>query len=176
MSKFKFLMVTACFLAVIVVLSSSFKEEETQSPQTPSLTISKVTQTDPPCLQMYFYIEQYADSFNIPKNIAYGIAKSETGYRGAFHWKYNHRQTSSANAVGPMQVKVSTARWINKDNVSTEKLRNDIEYNVFTSMKLLRKLYNKNNNWKTALGEYNTGNPCINGYAIKIYNHKINWI
>ena len=75
-----------------------------------------------------------------------------------------------------MQVKVSTARWINKDNVSTEKLRNDIEYNVFTSMKLLRKLYNKNNNWKTALGEYNTGNPCINGYAIKIYNHKINWI
>ena len=73
MNKFKFLMVTACFLAVIVVLSSSFKDEETQLPQTPSLTISKVTQTDPPCLQMYFYIEQYADSFNIPKHIAYGI-------------------------------------------------------------------------------------------------------
>ena len=40
-----------------------------------------------------FYIEQYADSFNIPKKIAYGIARMETGYRGYKHWKYSQNIT-----------------------------------------------------------------------------------
>jgi hypothetical protein len=70
---------------------------------------------------------------------------------------------------------VSTARWINKDGVSKEKLRTDIEYNVYTSMKLLRKLFIKDKDWKVVFGEYNTGRPCINGYAHKVYNYKPNW-
>lgn len=134
-----------------------------------------IDQNSPVSLQMYNYIKQYADTFDIPLRYAFGIANTETGYRGPFHWKYNPAQTSSAGAVGPMQVMVSTARWINKDNVSKEKLKTDIEYNIYTSMKLLRKLFNKNKNWKTVFGEYNTGRPCINGYAHKVYNYEPNW-
>jgi soluble lytic murein transglycosylase-like protein len=74
-----------------------------------------------------------------------------------------------------MQVMVSTARWINKDGVSRNKLMNDIEYNVYTSMKLLRILYDKRKNWKLVFGEYNTGRPCVNGYAEKVYLYQLDW-
>lgn len=134
-----------------------------------------IDQNSPISLQMYNYIKAYADTFDIPLKYAFGIANTETGYNGPFHWKYNHAQTSSAGAVGPMQVMVSTARWINKDNVSKERLKTDIKYNVYTSMKLLRKLFNKNGDWKTVFGEYNTGRPCINGYSHKVYNYQPNW-
>lgn len=139
------------------------------------ITINKnVEDNDPACLRMYHYIELYADSFDIPKQYAYGIANAETGYRGPLHWKYNHRQTSSVGAVGPMQIMPSTARWINKERVSAERLRSDIEYNVMTSMKLLRYLHDKNNDWLLAFGEYNTGKPCINKYANKVYSYQGN--
>jgi membrane-bound lytic murein transglycosylase D len=124
---------------------------------------------------MYYYIEKYADSFNIPKRFAYGIASHETGYKGPFHWHYNPSLTSSAGAVGPMQVMVGTAKLVNHETVSASKLRNDIEYNVMTSMKLLRKLHNLYGDWQTTFGAYNCGYPCINGYAVQVYNHQINW-
>jgi soluble lytic murein transglycosylase-like protein len=91
------------------------------------------------------------------------------------HWRYRPDQTSSAGAVGPMQVMVATARYINKDDVSKERLRTDIKYNVRTSMKLLRRLYNLRGDWKVVFGEYNTGRPCVNGYAHKVYNHQLDW-
>ena len=147
------------------------EKEEVQVVRIPE----SIDQASPPCLQMYNYIRAYADTFDIPLRYAFGIANTETSYKGPFHWKYNPAQTSCAGAVGPMQVMVSTARWINKDNVSKEKLRTDIKYNVYTSMKLLRKLFIKNRDWKLAFGEYNTGRPCVNGYAIKVYNYKPNW-
>jgi soluble lytic murein transglycosylase-like protein len=134
-----------------------------------------IDQNSPVSLQMYNYIKQYADTFDIPLRYAFGVANTETGYRGPFHWRYNPAQTSSAGAVGPMQVMVSTARWINKDNVSKETLKTDIKYNIYTSMKLLRILFDKNQNWKIAFGEYNTGRPCINGYSHKVYNYEPNW-
>jgi soluble lytic murein transglycosylase-like protein len=134
-----------------------------------------IDQNSPVSLQMYNYIKQYADTFDIPLRYAFGVANTETGYRGPFHWKYNPAQTSSAGAVGPMQVMVSTARWINRDNVSKETLKTNIKYNIYTSMKLLRILFNKNRDWKVAFGEYNTGRPCINGYAHKVYNYQPNW-
>jgi len=135
----------------------------------------KINDRTPPCLQMYNYIKQYADTFDIPLRFAFGIAHTETGYNGPLHWRYNPAQISSAGAVGPMQVMVATARYINKDAVTKETLRTDIEYNVRTSMKLLRRLYNLRGDWKTVFGEYNTGRPCINGYAHKVYNHRLNW-
>lgn len=136
----------------------------------------RIKNTDPPCLQMYYFIEQYADSFNIPKKYAYGVAHAETGYDGPFDWKYNHKQTSSVNAVGPMQVMLATARWVNKDEVSLNKLKTDIKYNVRTSMKLLRMLYDKYGDWKSAFCAYNTGKPGINAYAIRVFEYEPNWI
>ncbi len=173
MTKIKVLLVAATALVAIAV----FTTRPTQTLQH-ELEIRKpnpVTITDPPCMQMYFHIEQYADSFNVPKRYAYGVAAAETGYRGPFHWKYNHAQGSSAGALGPMQVMLETARRNNKDNVSRERLRNDIEYNVMTSMKVLRKLYNIYGDWKVVFGCYNTGRPCVNGYAQRVYSHQIDW-
>lgn len=136
---------------------------------------ASIDQASPPCLQLYKYIKQYADSFDIPTRYAFGIANAETAYKGPFHWNYRPNQTSCAGAVGPMQVMVSTARYLNKDNVSKEKLKTDIRYNVYTSMKLLRRLYNLRKDWKLVFGEYNTGRPCVNGYARKVASYSYDW-
>lgn len=127
-------------------------------------------------LQMYDAIIKYSEMYNIPKRYAFGIAYAETRYEGPFHWKYNPKQTSCVGALGPMQIMPSTGRSMWKDrNVTNEELMNDIDFNVHTSMKLLRKLHDRYGNWKLVFGCYNTGRPMINGYAEKVYNHKINW-
>ena len=171
MNKIKFLF----GISVGLLLLASVTPSPPPLPKEPLRDMNPVTQEDPPCLQMYYYIEHYADSFNIPKRYAYGVAKIETGYNGPFHWRYNPAQTSCANALGPMQILLSTARGLNKDHVSREQLKTDIKYNVRTSMKMLRRLYKKYRNWGVVFGYYNTGYPQINGYAIKVLNHKINW-
>ena len=99
----------------------------------------------------------------------------ETGDKGPFHWKYKNTQISPTGALGPMQVLKSTARWVNKDQVSKEILLNDVKYNIMTSMKYLRMLHNQYKNWKIVFGYYNTGYPRVNSYAERVYNHKIDW-
>lgn len=167
------------FFSLIIVLSLFVSMSKTYSNKTSKKYFyrkeNRIDPGYPPCVQMYMSIEKYADSFNIPKQYAYGIAYKETKYQGPFHWKYNHKLSSTAGAVGPMQVMVGTARGINKDGVDRSRLMTDIEYNVMTSMKLIRRLYNLRGSWAIALGEYNTGRPCINGYARDILNHKTNW-
>ena len=161
-------------VGAVAVTTFTVTEPEKDIPQNIRIPDS-IDQGSPASLQMYKYIKEYSDTFNIPLKYAFGIAHSETGYKGPFHWKYNPTQSSFAGAEGPMQIMLATARGNNKDNVSRERLRTDIKYNVRTSLKLLRKLYNKYNNWKLVFGCYNTGRPCINGYAEKVYNHKLNW-
>ena len=163
--------VGALVVTALTVTDPEFNQDSYDKVRIPD----SIDQSAPISLQMYNCIKQYADTFDIPLKYAFGIANTETGYDGPFHWGYNHAQTSSAGAVGPMQVMVSTARWINKDNVSKERLKTDIKYNVYTSMKLLRILFDKNGDWKTVFGEYNTGRPCINGYSHKVYNYKPDW-
>lgn len=172
MTKIKIL---ATGIILLIFVASFMETNETIKVDNGVRRIYQIRKTDPPCLQVYESIEKYSDSFNIPKRYAYGVANIETSYKGPFHWKYRHSQVSSAGAVGPMQVMVSTARWINKDGVSRNKLMNDIEYNVYTSMKLLRILYDKRKDWKLVFGEYNTGRPCVNGYAEKVYRYQLDW-
>lgn len=132
----------------------------------------KVSIQDPPCLQMYFNIEKYAEMYNIPKDYAYGIAFVETRYEGPFHWKYNQKQISIAGALGPMQIMPSTAELTWPDStISNNRLMTDIEFNVHTSMKILRSLYNRYRDWKLVFGAYNTGSPCVNEYAQTVYSY-----
>ena len=131
---------------------------------------------DPACLQMFYYIEQYADSFDIPKKYAFGIANAETNYNGPFDWNYKPNLTSYCGAQGPMQIMPTTAAFINKEKVTGLKLKNDIKYNVKTSMKLLRYLHNQYGDWKLVFGAYNTGHPCVNAYANKVYKFDPEWI
>jgi soluble lytic murein transglycosylase-like protein len=120
---------------------------------------------------MYESIEKYAEKYRIPKRYAYGIAYKETRYEGPFHWNYNHRKTSPVGALGPMQIMPGTAKfmWGGK-RISDKKLMEDIDFNVHTSMKLLRYLYDKYGDWKIVFGCYNTGSPLVNQYALDVYD------
>ena len=71
MNKLKFLGVAAIFLAVISSFRLLTPKEVVTSPIRKSFTVNV---TDPPCIQVYSCIEFYADSFNIPRQYAYGIA------------------------------------------------------------------------------------------------------
>lgn len=124
----------------------------------------------PVAVRMFSSIGNYANKYNIPLRYALGIAYAETRYEGPFHWRYNPQQKSSAGALGPMQIMPSTANMIWRKSVSKEELISNIDLNVETSMKLLRKLYDKYGNWKIVFGCYNTGRPCVNSYAEKVFN------
>ena len=135
------------------------------------ISSSKPSMEVPPCIEMHNCIEKYSEIYGIPKRYAYGVAWKETRYSGAFHWEYNPGQISCVGAVGPMQVMYSTAKMMWKDKEFTkEELKNDIEFNVETSMKLLRHLHDKYGDWKIVFGCYNTGKSIVNQYAIDVYN------
>lgn len=128
-----------------------------------------------PSIELYYAILKYSKEFDIPTDYAFGIAYVETGYQGPLDFDYDHRQISSVGALGPMQVMPSTANWINKTKVDKETVLNDIDFNVRTSMKLLRQLKDKYNSWLIVFGYYNTGYPVINDYARKVYNKQYTW-
>lgn len=127
---------------------------------------------EPTPLEMHNYIEKYANKYNVPLHIAYNVAFMETRYKGPFDWSYKPDVESLAGAVGPMQVMVETANYINNRDVSKKRLKEDIEINIETSMKLLSKLYGMYNNWGLACGSYNTGQPILNDYALYCINNK----
>lgn len=128
----------------------------------------------PPSILLFNYINQYSKEYNIPKNIAFGVAHKETGYNGPFHWEYNPKQSSYANAYGAMQIQVPTANMFSKKKLTKADLLNDLELNVKLSMEILRYLKNKYGSWELALGAYNTGKPIINQYAQQIVQFKYN--
>ena len=94
MNRLKF--VTFSIIALFLILGY-LRVKGNQEPRVEMLK-TEIKATDPPCLQMYFYIEKYAEEFSIPKSYAYGIAYCETRYNGPFHWDYNPARTSSAGA------------------------------------------------------------------------------
>jgi soluble lytic murein transglycosylase-like protein len=127
-------------------------------------------------VQMYYYIKKYANEYEIPESYAFGIAYQETKYQGPLHFKYKPDLISYAGAVGPMQIMPSTADGLCKRTVNVQRLKSDIEFNVMLSMKLLRRLHDRYNNWGLVFGAYNTGRPCVNQYALNVLNKNFLWI
>jgi len=106
--------------------------------------------------QIEYYIDLYSNTYNVPKDVIYTVAKIESGY--GLHKDYNPFVVSSAGAVGPMQVMVKTAQEImNKPRLTKKELLNDIELNVECGVKYLSMMYNRYNNWELALISYNAG-------------------
>jgi len=163
-------MIAMCILLApiaFLLLSSSSSPEDKVSVN-PSTAFSMEV---PPCIEMHNCIEKYSEMYDIPKKYAYGVAFKETRYQGAFHWNYNHKQISCVGAVGPMQVMYSTAKMMWRDKYFTkDDLKTNIDFNVETSMKLLRHLHDRYGDWKIVFGCYNTGRPIVNQYAIDVYN------
>ena len=123
-------------------------------------------------LQMYESIEHWSDSFGIPKHIAYNVAYLETRYQGPFDFDYDHKQTSLAGAVGPMQIITRWAQPYVEKHVTAKELRNNIDLNVMISMKMLRKWYSIHHDWTLACGAYNSGQPIRNAYAVYATSNK----
>jgi soluble lytic murein transglycosylase-like protein len=146
-----------------------FKSEEIKEPQH-NVNHGSVDLNAPTAVKMFNAIEFYAKKYDIPIKYALGVAYVETRYQGPFHWRYNPVQKSSAGALGPMQIMPSTANSVWQKQISRSDLASNIDLNVETSMKVLRRLYDRYGNWKLVFGCYNTGRPCVNGYAEKVYN------
>ena len=134
---------------------------------------AQVTHKNPDCKhktnaeKMYESILIHADSFDVPLYIAFNVARLETGYLGPNHKNYNHKQVSKAGAVGPMQIMPQYASFFAGFPVNKKELKENIDLNVYISMKLLAQHFKKYGNWKKVLGAYNTGRPIINDYAQK---------
>ena len=127
----------------------------------------------PDCLKVFYAIEKYSDKYQIPIRYAFGIAYMETRYTGPLTWDYNAKQRSYKGALGPMQIMPLTANLIWNEEIPKDKIIHDIDFNIETSMKLLKILYEKYKNWKIVFGCYNTGKSIVNGYAESVYNFKI---
>lgn len=141
-------------------------------------TVESYQSSAPTAIEMYQLLEKYADQYKIPRHIVYNIAYLESRYKGPFDWSYQPALESYAGAVGPMQVMVSTAEFINNRNISKSNLKNNIEINIKTSMKLLRRLHNMYGDWVIVCGSYNTGKPIINDYArfcVTNKDYRKNW-
>lgn len=166
---FKYWYIIACTFILITSLTSLTEEDLSPSKR---LHQASLKQNSPVSLQMYYLIEKYSNEYGIPKHIAYNVAFLETRYQGPFDWNYNPFQSSSAGAVGPMQVMVRTAEYVNKTDITRNTLKTNLDLNISTSMKLLNKLYNQYENWAITCGYYNTGYPKVNDYATFCVNNK----
>ena len=147
----KLLLVVATFATVICIASFC---------NTPSEQV-KLN----PAQRLYASIMTYAKQYNVPLHVAFNVARIETGYKGPFHDGYNHKQISSAGALGPMQIMPQYASYYAGFKVKKPVLKDSIELNVEISMKMLRDWYNRYNDWGKAAGAYNTGKPIMNNYA-----------
>ena len=157
-----------CFMIVIVAWNNT---EET--PLKYRESISKTEQNKIPSIILYDAIIKHSKKYNIPLDYAFGIAYTETKYTSPFDFDYAHNLSSSAGAVGPMQVMLNTARYVwNCDTISKERLKNDIDFNVETSMKVLSYYKSKHHDWLKTFGAYNSGQPIINHYARTVHKYR----
>lgn len=129
-----------------------------------------------PSIQMYYFIKKYSKEYNIPESYAFSMAYQETTYRGPLDIEYIHYRRSIAGALGPMQIMPLTAKHVLGYSVSKHELNNNIDLNVRISMKLLRELHDKYQNWYKVFGAYNTGKPIINSYSKRVVQNKYVWV
>lgn len=155
--------------SMTVILGASFLDREPADGGTLHLEYTaKQIENSPPCIRLFSLLEKYSDQYDVPFEIAIGVAREETGYLGPFHWAYDPKRVSSASAYGAMQVQVPTANDQWESPVTSAMLLNDMDLNVHISMKLLARLKKKYGSWEVALGAYNSGKPIINAYATRI--------
>jgi len=134
-----------------------------------------MTEELPPSLKVYYYLNYYADSLDLPINYLYGVANTESSWQGPLDFRYKPNLKSPVGALGPMQVMPLTAKMVIGKSIEKSQLQNNIQLNIKISAILIKQLYDKYRDWKIVFGCYNTGKPKINNYAIKVYNFKPKW-
>lgn len=97
------------------------------------------------------YVEKYAEENNLDPLLVYSIIKAESNFK--------ENAKSNSNAIGLMQVMLSTAQEIGitlEENITEESLYN-AELNIKIGTKYFKKLVDKYNNYKLAIMAYNAG-------------------
>lgn len=175
MYKIKTAILTTSVLVLTIFTTNYLYPEQLSHIEVP--TPKLIDPNDPPCIQMYYCIKHYAKEYNIPETYVFAIAYYETGYQGPAHWKYDHALGKEGGAAGPMQILPIADRAINK-KPNFDRLNNDIEYNIITSVKILRVLHDRYKDWAIVFGFYNTGRPQVTNYSRLICNFQLDtkWI
>jgi len=168
MKKVMYFIAVCLLVSVSVAVYGKFKEEPEPVAPAPLTNAER----------MYNAIVLYADSFDIPLNVAFNIAYLETRYRGPSDSLYDHRKTSKCGALGAMQIMPQYASHYAGFKVTKQALRDSLELNVFISMKIMSENYKKTKCWKKAAGKYHTGKACIDTYAKKavLPNYECRWV
>lgn len=177
--KIEKIIVISLLLLSSLVITCSFLLKNNEETYTTEEILEASPIKNPVSLRMYENLEKYSCEYDIPKYIFYNIAYLETTYRGPFHWNYKPNLTSSAGAVGPMQIMPATANFVHRKTISIKKLKNDVVFNIETSAKLLKHLYKLYGDWSLVCGYYNTGRPIVNQYAkfcISNEDYQKNWL
>lgn len=161
-------------LLICITLGGLISANDTVAIPTKQIESTKTQKKpDPASVKLYNYLAEYSEKYGVPFNIAYGIARKESGYLGPNHVSYNPAKIIGGSNYGAMQVRTRTADHIWKTKGTTKRrLLNDLAFNVETSMKLLAYLKVKHGSWGLALGAYNTGRPVLNRYAKQILKFK----
>ena len=131
-----------------------------------------------PSIKMYNSIIKWSAEYDIPVQYAFALAYTETSYKGPAHVDYKSGLVSKSGALGPMQINLGTAKLYLEDGEKVTKkiLKNDIDFNVMMSMRIIRELKDTYGSWGKAFGAYNTGKPIVNKYAKNILSNKFVWI
>lgn len=182
--KVKTIITFLLFCAIIFCISSNISviNRVDRLEQKLNERIEDIENKNIPSLRMYYAIKEYAHKYDIPEKYAFGLAYKETSYSGPFHYSYNPKQISYANAYGPMQILLPTAKYVWKDTIhekeiTPQKLLDNIEFNVETSMKYIRYLYDRFNDWHKVFVYYNCGsntNQHSINYSYSICNFDYN--
>jgi len=140
-----------------------------------------------------FWAEIYSKKYKIPREILNGVLYRESTWELDNEDYYAFKKGDYRNGVpysfGPAQVQLATAKSVWKDHdtvkVTKKKLTYNVRFNIETSCKLLRILYDEmsqkykkdKDRWLAALTIYNMGhgkfvknNRRYNSYAKHIYN------
>lgn len=124
-------------------------------------------------MQMHHALIKYAKEYCVPIEFAFAVAYEETRYTGYNHTTYNNKMISSAGAIGPMQIMLSTARGVWNNRKISKHMLYDIDFNIKTSMKYINSLYLIYYDWGYVFGHYNTGKKIKTKYSRKILNYKL---
>lgn len=154
----RYIIILICSVYLGIAFSSP-EEKEVNSYDPDKLNVITL---GPPNYQLYEYMKQYSEQYNIPFNYALRCAREETGYRGKLDFTYkpfeDKLRRSFADAYGPLQVQVPTANdmWDDRE-ISADDLGYNIQINVETSFRYKRYLHDRFKDWYKVYSIYNMG-------------------
>lgn len=98
------------------------------------------------------YVEKYSAQYSVPKEIIYGVIKTESGY--------DSDVVSKKGAIGLMQITPETFEWLCSkepcDDTNPQLLYNP-EINIHYGTYFLSLLYTEFGTWENAFAAYNAG-------------------